>query len=126
MVRLRPLEQGTAPPISESAAKRHREMLRQKGLETISFSLGCSCLAHMAGASGLLHERLENLVLKIIRQDTEDYADRVTSCSIAPTLELMNEQYKQYIDQIIQNDNHCLHKNVLKYKPAAPTRPTPK
>ena len=36
----------------------------------------------------------------------------------------MNEQYKQYIDQIKQNDNHCLHKNVLKYKPAAPTRPT--
>ena len=69
-------------------------------------------------------ERLENLALKIIRPDTADYADRVTSCNITPILDLMNEQYKQYIDKIIQNDNHCLHKTVLKYKPAPPTRPT--
>ena len=69
-------------------------------------------------------ERLENLALKIIRPDTEAYADRVTSCNISPIIDLMNEQYKQYIDKIIQNDNHCLHKNALKHKPAAPTRPT--
>ena len=69
-------------------------------------------------------ERLENLALKIIRPDTADYADRVTSCNITPILDLMNEQYKQYTDKIIQNDNHCLHKTVLKYKPVPPTRPT--
>ena len=67
----------------------------------------------MADASGLLHERLKNRTLKIVRPDTEDYADRVTSCSITPILDLMNEQYMQYIDQIIQNDNHFLHKTVL-------------
>ena len=67
---------------------------------------------------------IENLALRIIRPETEDYADKVTSCNITPILELMNEQYKQYIDKIIQNYNHCLQKNVLKHKQAAPTRLT--
>ena len=67
---------------------------------------------------------IENLALRIIRPETEDYADKVTSCNITPILELMNEQYKQYIDKIIQNYNHCLQKNLLKHKQAAPTRLT--
>ena len=75
-------------------------------------------------AQQLRIERLENLALKIIRSDTEDCADRVISSNITPILDLMNEQYKQYIDKTIQNDSHCLHKNVLKHKPADPTRPT--
>ena len=62
---------------------------------------------------------------KIIRPDTVDYNDRVTSCNITPILDLMNEQYKQYVDKIIQNDNQLLQpdqpaKQKLDYKTINP------